>query len=202
MDVDPAVPRLVRGDPMRLHQILVNLLSNAVKFTGRGEVMLAVEGRDIEGGAVTLDFTVHDTGIGIPSEQIQSLFDPFIQADSSTTRRFGGTGLGLSISKRLAEAMGGGIRGCERGGTRLDLPVQRAHSSAATPSLGADAVRRLSGLRVLGVVAHASGRRALVRQLVPEGCEVECAADARGALEAVSRDARFRSPTGRGRDGP
>ena len=98
VDVDPAVPRLVRGDPMRLHQILVNLLSNAVKFTGRGEVVLAVEGRDLQHGAVTLDFLVRDTGIGIPSEQIQGLFDPFIQADSSTTRRFGGTGLGLSIS--------------------------------------------------------------------------------------------------------
>ena len=184
VDVDPGVPRLVRGDPMRLHQILVNLLSNAVKFTGRGEVMLAVEGRGIEDGDVTLDFSVHDTGIGIPSGQIQSLFDPFIQADSSTTRRFGGTGLGLSISKRLAEAMGGGIEVASevgRGSTfRFSGSFKRSDSGAES---GADAVKRLSGVRVLGVVAHASGRRALVRQLVAEGCEVECAADARAALE-------------------
>jgi PAS domain S-box-containing protein len=182
VDVDPAVPRLVRGDPMRLHQILVNLLSNAVKFTGRGEVMLAVEGRDFEHAAVTLDFLVRDTGIGIPSDQIQSLFDPFIQADSSTTRRFGGTGLGLSISKRLAEAMGGGIQvesEVGRGSTfRFSTSFKRSDGET-----GAHAVKRLSGVRVLGVVAHASGRRALERQLVPEGCEVECAADARGGLE-------------------
>jgi PAS domain S-box-containing protein len=183
VDVDPAVPRLVRGDPMRLHQILVNLLSNAVKFTGRGEVMLAVEGRDIEGGAVTLDFSVHDTGIGIPSGQIQSLFDPFIQADSSTTRRFGGTGLGLSISKRLAEAMGGGIQVSSEVGRGSTFRFSGSFKRSDAESSRADAVRRLSGLRVLGVVAHAGGRRALVRQLVPEGCEVECAVDAREALK-------------------
>ena len=181
VDVDPAVPGLVRGDPMRLHQILLNLLSNAVKFTGRGEVMLAVEGRDLQHGAVTLDFLVRDTGIGIPSEQIQGLFDPFIQADSSTTRRFGGTGLGLSISKRLAEAMGGGIQ--------VESEVGRGSSFRFSTSFkrsdgetGAQVVKQLSGVRVLGIVAHASGRRALERQLAPEGCEVECAADARGGL--------------------
>ncbi len=182
VDLDPAVPRLVRGDPMRLHQILVNLLSNAVKFTAQGEVMLAVEGRDFDRRAVTLDFLVRDTGIGIPAAQIQSLFDPFIQADSSTTRKFGGTGLGLSISKRLAEAMGGGIEvesEVGRGSVfRFSASFERSEGETGTA-----AAKRLPGVRVLGVVAHAGGRRALERQLVPEGCEFECAADARGGLE-------------------
>jgi PAS domain S-box-containing protein len=182
VDVDPAVPRLVRGDPTRLRQILVNLLSNAIKFTGRGEVMLAVRGRDVKDEAVTLDFTVRDTGIGIPADRIQSLFDPFIQADSSTTRRFGGTGLGLSISKRLAEAMGGDIHvesRVDEGSTfRFSTILRRSEgdSGAAAP------IRRLSGVRILGIVAHAMSRAILERQLAPEGCDIEVADSARAGL--------------------
>ncbi|GAB0057311.1 Sensor histidine kinase RcsC [Candidatus Magnetaquicoccaceae bacterium FCR-1] len=103
------VPQQVRGDPLRLQQVLLNLLGNAMKFTTRGEVELRVEVASRLGAKVELRFLVRDTGIGIRPEQVEHLFESFTQADSSTTRQFGGTGLGLAISRRLVELMGGGI---------------------------------------------------------------------------------------------
>ena len=105
----PDVVSCLIGDPLRLGQIVVNLLSNAVKFTERGEVILETSLLKQEDGRQQLKFSIRDTGIGIPAEQINKLFEPFTQADESTTRRFGGTGLGLSISKQLVELMGGEI---------------------------------------------------------------------------------------------
>ena len=104
---DAAAPVMVLGDATRLRQILVNLLSNAVKFTSHGGVSLRVRSRELPGGDSELEFNVQDTGIGIPPERIDRLFQQFSQVDASTTRRFGGTGLGLVISKHLAELHGG-----------------------------------------------------------------------------------------------
>ena len=103
------VSDLLHGDPFRLRQIINNLLSNAIKFTASGEVKLAVEQIACNEKSATLRFTVRDSGIGIASEKIESLFQPFSQADTSITRQYGGTGLGLSISRRLVELMGGEI---------------------------------------------------------------------------------------------
>ncbi|MGF1526061.1 MAG: PAS-domain containing protein [Candidatus Competibacterales bacterium] len=105
----PDVPDALRGDPVRLEQILVNLVSNAVKFTDRGEVVVSVEAVTVAEGATVLRFAVQDTGIGMTEAQRARLFQSFSQADESTTRRFGGTGLGLAISQRLAKLMGDGI---------------------------------------------------------------------------------------------
>jgi len=105
--IEADVPPIVRGDPARLRQILLNLTSNAVKFTEQGHVTVAVSVESIDDLHLILRFTVNDTGIGIAAEQLPLIFDPFTQADSSTTRRFGGTGLGLSISRQLVELMGG-----------------------------------------------------------------------------------------------
>ncbi|MBS1994885.1 MAG: PAS domain S-box protein [Cyanobacteria bacterium SZAS LIN-2] len=105
--VDPNLPATVMGDPVRIRQILINLISNAVKFTREGEVFVNVEQLEDEEDVVTLRFTVRDTGIGISEEARKRLFSPFVQADGSTTRKYGGTGLGLSISKLLAEMMEG-----------------------------------------------------------------------------------------------
>jgi signal transduction histidine kinase/ActR/RegA family two-component response regulator len=107
--VAESTPPTVLGDPGRLRQVLLNLLSNALKFTETGEVRLTVHAEPAEGGLLDVRIQVSDSGIGIPPKVQAGLFEPFTQADSSTTRRFGGTGLGLAISKRLIDAMGGRI---------------------------------------------------------------------------------------------
>lgn len=101
------LPELVRGDPLRLRQVLMNLLGNAVKFTHRGEVQLLVEAVERHSDRVRLQFRIRDTGIGIAADRIDAIFAAFSQADSSTTRQYGGTGLGLAISRQLVELMGG-----------------------------------------------------------------------------------------------
>ncbi|WP_341346910.1 ATP-binding protein [Paenibacillus sp. FSL H3-0469] len=110
VEIDPAVPPDLVGDVNRLRQVLNNLVGNAVKFTHAGSVYIMVNRLEGPAGQLTLEFTIRDTGIGIPPDQIGELFQPFSQLDASTTRRFEGTGLGLSISKALVELMGGSIR--------------------------------------------------------------------------------------------
>jgi PAS domain S-box-containing protein len=109
LEISPAVPGILQGDPGRLRQVIVNLLGNAIKFTEQGEVVLKVERLSEELGNLCLHFSVRDTGIGIPPEKHEVIFEPFAQADGSTKRRFGGTGLGLTICSRLVEMMGGKI---------------------------------------------------------------------------------------------
>ena len=109
VDVPPAIPQNLLGDPLRLGQILTNLVNNAVKFTAQGEVRLTAELLERTGDKAKLRFSVRDTGIGMSAEQVAKLFRPFTQADMSTTRKHGGTGLGLTISRRLVELMGGQI---------------------------------------------------------------------------------------------
>jgi PAS domain S-box-containing protein len=107
--VEPEVPRRVVGDPVRLRQILTNLVGNAIKFTVHGEVVLTLSAASGDDGRTSLNFTIKDTGIGIPPEKLASIFKPFVQGDTSTTRTYGGTGLGLAISTQLIELMGGRV---------------------------------------------------------------------------------------------
>src|SRR5262249_29958660 len=107
--VNHDVPTALRGDPGRLRQILINLIGNAVKFTSKGEIVVRAKLEEDRGKSVLVRCEVPDTGVGIREEAKPRLFQPFSQADSSTTRRFGGTGLGLAISRQLAEMMGGHI---------------------------------------------------------------------------------------------
>lgn len=108
-DVDPVLPNYLKGDPLRIGQILINFTSNAIKFTEKGEIVIRVEKGFCQGEDWSVRFEVMDTGIGLTTEQRESLFQAFKQADTSTTRRYGGTGLGLVISQRLAAMMGGEI---------------------------------------------------------------------------------------------
>ena len=115
--------RVLRGDAHRLRQLLNNLCSNAIKFTSQGEIALARDGGRRANGKTTLRFAVTDSGIGISKEAIRSLFTPFMQADASTTRKYGGTGLGLAICKQLVEMMGGQIGVESREGLGSDVLV-------------------------------------------------------------------------------
>jgi PAS domain S-box-containing protein len=147
--IAPGVPRDVHGDPVRVRQVLSNYLNNALKFTARGRIELACEPGD--DGLVR--FAVADTGIGIEATARDRLFQPFSQADSSTTRRFGGTGLGLSICRELAVLMGGRVGATsEQGrGSRfwVELPLARAEGATALASRQDEAARALAGLTVL-----------------------------------------------------
>jgi PAS domain S-box-containing protein len=107
LDIAPDVPDHLLGDPVRLRQIITNLAGNAIKFTDQGEVVIVISRDELDGTRIRLNCSVRDTGIGITAEQVERIFTPFTQADSSTTRRFGGTGLGLSITRRLVDLMGG-----------------------------------------------------------------------------------------------
>jgi signal transduction histidine kinase len=107
VQIDPVVPELVTGDPLRLRQIIANLLGNAIKFTDHGQIIVRLEVESQTDSHVNTHFLISDTGIGIPEEHQMCIFEPFRQADGSTTRRYEGTGLGLAICTRLVELMGG-----------------------------------------------------------------------------------------------
>jgi len=162
--LDPTLPETVVGDRTRLKQVLLNLLSNAVKFTASGEISLEVARGSGDPGGVR--FSVIDTGVGIPEDARSKLFQPFVQADSSVTRRFGGTGLGLAISRRLVELMGGALdvhSTVGQGSTfwfELSLPAGRSER-AAPPG---EPPKSLAGLRVLIVDDNRINRRFLTEQ--------------------------------------
>lgn len=163
-EIAPDVPEVVNGDSSRLRQVVLNLVGNAIKFTNEGEVALHVQTDAKDGGSYILHFTVSDTGIGIPPEKRKMIFDPFTQADASTTRRYGGTGLGLTISARLVGMMGGKIWvGSEVArGTQFHFTARMGVADANAIEVGSIAPPEiLRGLKVLVVDDNRTNRRIL-----------------------------------------
>ncbi|MGH9281055.1 MAG: response regulator [Acidimicrobiales bacterium] len=189
----PDLPAAVRGDPGRLRQVLLNLASNAVKFTEAGEVVIRAAPVERPGW---LRFEISDTGIGIADRDRERLFEPFSQADASTTRRFGGTGLGLAITRRLVAAMGGEL-GVEsevgRGSTFwFELPLEAETQSVAAPTPGDE--RALAGLRVLVVDDNETNRAILGDQLAAWRVRADMAVSGEEALDRLGHAAGRGSP--------
>jgi len=202
--VDQKIPAMIAGDPSRLRQILLNLLSNAVKFTEQGEVTLEVTPASVMNGEVGLHFAVRDTGIGIPEEVQNKLFQSFSQADSSTTRRFGGTGLGLAISRKLVELMNGtiGIQSTPGKGStfwfdlRFATPaIPETQTTTVPPPTNGNSSplfhTPLAGVQVLLAEDNKINQMVGVKQLKKMGCVVELAGN---GLEVVESWLHNRQP--------
>jgi len=186
VNVDPGVPDRVVGDPTRLRQILTNLISNAIKFTHRGEVVVEVFPLALQNGRALLSFEVRDTGIGMAPEVISQLFEPFVQADDSSTRNYGGMGLGLAIVRRLVTLMGGRIEVSSRpgGGSAFtfSLPFDAIYDAADVVSTSRVITR---GKRVLVMDDNPTNRRVLCGQLQPVGFDVVATSTGSDTLKAL-----------------
>ncbi len=194
INVHPGIPERVIGDPQRIRQCLINLVGNAIKFTRQGEVSVEVSHIGDRDDKMLLHFEVRDTGIGLTPDEANKLFQPFTQADSSTTRKYGGTGLGLSIVKRLIEMMGGkvGVSSTPGQGATFwfTLPLQAASAqpNTATPPTAQD------GKRILVVDDNATNRRVLSLQLRHLGYEVGIVAGGAAALQELRQQLALDQP--------
>ena len=197
-ETDPALPAGLLGDAGRIRQVLLNLVSNAVKFTDAGSVTIRACCAARDGDAVSIEWSVHDTGIGIAADRIGRLFGEFVQADSSISRRFGGSGLGLAISKRLTEQMGGtiGVESVEGGGTifRVRLTLPAAEAPAELSPAPADAMHALEArlaalgrpLRILFAEDNPTNQFVAVQMLKALPVQVDVAGDGVEAVDAVA----------------
>ncbi len=208
--VDPDVPQGLQGDPGRLRQVLTNLAGNAIKFTAEGEVSIHVSMEDSSGPGTKVRFCVRDTGIGIAGGDLAQLFEPFTQADASTTRRYGGTGLGLSIAKGLVEMMGGEIGASSTPGAGSTFWFTASFGRAES----AEGVEQewdladIAGLRVLAVDDNEVNRKVLTGMLNAWGCRhssacgsrprPDRASPGRGGRRAVSGGGARHAYAGRG----
>ncbi len=195
-DVPPEVPEYVVGDVTRIRQVMVNLVGNAIKFTQQGEVELEVTLKSQTADRLCLQFSVRDTGIGIPQDKQKMIFDAFSQADGSTTRKFGGTGLGLTISARLVEAMGGKLW--------VESTLSKGSCFYFTASLGVSSETRqlaslaeaipLAGIRVVVVDDNLTNRRILSDMLWGWGMLPTPAASGQEALAHLRRGVKRGQP--------
>ena len=200
-DVASDIPDVMMGDSSRLRQIVINLVGNALKFTQSGEVSLTVtaEAPNLSqpDHSHLLRFSVADTGIGIPADKLDHIFEPFSQADASTTRRYGGTGLGLTISSRLVEAMQGSIHVASKygvGSTFSFTALFRGSGTASLPRTFPASAERMRDMRVLIVDDNATNRRILDRMLTRWGMKPDTANSADAAMECLFRANRIGDP--------
>jgi signal transduction histidine kinase/CheY-like chemotaxis protein len=187
LEVAPDCPQAIEGDPVRLRQVLMNLLSNAVKFTEAGEVVVSVSPKQCD-EKMCLEFSVADTGIGISASAEKLIFEPFSQADGSSTRKYGGTGLGLVLSRRLLDLMGGRIwyeKRSPRGTVfRFTVPAISAESSSLALPCGGP--NRLIGTKILVLDDNAVQRGFVERLLKSEGAVAQCCASAGETLAVMA----------------
>lgn len=207
-----SIPTTMIGDPGRVRQILINLIGNAIKFTERGEVLVEVnqaedkpildtaapqtdDDQQARAAGYLLEFTVRDTGIGISPDKLHSIFDPFSQAESSTTRLYGGTGLGLAICKNLVELMGGRIwaESLPGQGSTFHFTLHFGHAQESQPETPQD-LRDLTGLEVLVVDDNAASRRILTSMLTDSHLRPTEAISGRAALAALEQARAINAP--------
>jgi len=190
-NIEQGVPFVIKGDPKRLRQIIINLMSNSLKFTREGTVKLRVttktqKVKPASPDGIALRFEVIDTGIGLSEEVCKKLFQPFSQADNSTTRKFGGTGLGLSICKKLVTLMGGDIGVISKIGEGstfwFEIPTQAVSTADVHVKLPS-----LEGLAILVVEDHPQGQREIVSSLKSMGADVEACGTYQEGLELIKR---------------
>ena len=185
------MPAAIKGDITRLRQVLINLVNNAVKFTAKGEVTVQARllKEDNGAGRAVIEFRVTDSGIGIPQQRLDSLFEAFTQVDASTTRKYGGTGLGLAICKRLVELMGGeiGVQSELGRGSTFWFTIAAETTEEAASALGPSAVGTLKANRAMIVDDHATNVRILTRQLQLWGMEVISADSGAQALALLEQ---------------
>ena len=187
--LDPAVPRALRGDGHRLQQVLLNLAGNAIKFTQRGEVVIGLKLLDSTSDSVRIEFSVRDTGIGIAADRLAAIFEGFTQAESSTTRRFGGTGLGLAISRRLVRLMGGELQVQSTPGQgshfHFTVDFRRDAETSAFERMAAAENDQHAALRVLIVDDNATAREVLAAMVSSFGWQVETATSGAEAIQRL-----------------
>ena len=189
-NVKKGVPVYLKGDPLRLQQVLVNLTNNAIKFSQNGNILLRVENLDQEtSNEVMIRFSVQDSGIGLTEEQIERLFDSFSQADSSTTRKYGGTGLGLTISKHLVELMGGeiGVTSEYGTGSTFSFSLPFGIQTVSTQTVQRD-VADLKGSRVLVVDDNETAQEILASYLINLGFDVTVLSSGQAAINLLAKE--------------
>lgn len=195
LEIDGAVPDRLSGDEQRLRQVLINVLGNAVKFTDKGRVAMSISAESFSGGRARILIEVQDTGIGIPSDRLRDVFEPFVQADSSSTRRYGGSGLGLAISRELTALMGGQLEARSEAGTgtcftvRVPLPVVTTSVVFKAPQpRPAPAPKASRQLRILLADDNRVNQRVTTVFLEKQGHQVVVADNGRAAVEAFQKD--------------
>jgi len=200
VEIDPEVPEIIKGDPVRIRQVLINLINNAIKFTAKGKIVTSIKCQTKTKEETTLLFSVKDQGIGIPKDKQKTVFELFTQADSSTTRKFGGTGLGLAISKRLVEMMRGKIwveselgEGSEFLFTGIfDIVQESQYAGSPSDDDKAGGVGNVPGdfdqLKILLAEDNAVNQKIASRMLEKQGWQVDVVENGKLAVEALEND--------------
>ncbi len=192
--IEPTVQRELVGDPTRIRQVVTNLASNAVKFTDEGEIQIQVETLETNDSQSTLRFSITDTGVGIASEKIDSIFDSFAQADGSTTRKYGGTGLGLAISRRFVEGMGGKIGATSQPGVGstfwFELPLSHSEDNAPI----ATAQPELDQLKCLLLETNPASQSNIHELLSAQNMHVDCQTNGNTALQMLREATEHNEP--------